>query len=135
MAPLGVSWATFGAVLGHLVAAWPPLGPRGSKRDAQEQPKRVQKSTGQAKRAAQERPNKAKKAQERPQDPRERPKKLPREVPKTPKEFEGVPESTQDKLRKHRESKSTRKQPNTAPPKNLLASSGLGGGREALKIT
>lgn len=45
LAPLGVSWATFGAVLGHLVAAWPPFGPRGSKRDAQEQPKRVQKST------------------------------------------------------------------------------------------
>ena len=44
LASLGVSWATFGAVLGHLVAAWPP-GPRGSKRDAQEQPKRVQKST------------------------------------------------------------------------------------------
>jgi hypothetical protein len=46
LASLGVSWATFGAVLGHLVAAWPPLGPRGSKRDAQKQPKRIQKSTG-----------------------------------------------------------------------------------------
>ena len=44
LAPLGVSWATFRAVLGHHVAAWPPFGPRGSKREAQEQPKRVQKS-------------------------------------------------------------------------------------------
>ena len=121
--------------MGHLVAAWPPLGPRGSKRHAQEQPKRVQKSTRWAKRAAQERPNKAKKAQERPQDPRERPKRIPMEVPKAPKEFEGVLGNTQDKLRKHRETKSARKQPNTAPPKNLSASSGLGGGREALTIS
>ena len=96
----GSLWGLLGdfwGCLGHLVAAWPRLGQRVEKK-AQEQPKRVQK---------------------RPQDPRERPKRLPREVPKTPKEFEGVPESTQDKLRKHRESKSTRKQPNTAPPKNL----------------
>ena len=116
MAPFGIYWATFAAVLGHLVAAWPPFGPRGSKRDAQEQSKRA---LDKPKRAAQERPNKAKKAQERPQDPRERPKRLPRKVPKTPKEFEVVPKSTQDKLRKHRESKSARRQPNTAPPKNL----------------
>ena len=93
--------------------------------------KRVEKG---GPRAAQERPNKAKKAQERPQDLRERPKRLPREAPKTPKEFEGVPGSTQDKLRKHRESKKARKQPNAAPPKNLCASSGHGGGREALTI-
>ena len=38
LAPLGVSWATFGAVWGHLVTGLPPLGPRGSKGEAQEQP-------------------------------------------------------------------------------------------------
>ena len=105
---MGDFWGCLGAPCRCLAASWARRVEKGGPKAAQEIPKE-----------AQERPNKAKKAQERPQDPRERPKRLPREAPKTPKEFEGVPESTQDKLRKHREGKSARKQPNTAPPKNL----------------
>ena len=44
LAPPGASWATLGPILGHFVAALPLLGPRGPKREAQEQPKSAQET-------------------------------------------------------------------------------------------
>ena len=112
---MGDFWGCLGASCRCLAASWAKRVEKGRPKAAQESPKEHwigQKSSPREAQQGQEAPR------ETPKSPREA-QEAPREVRKTLKEFEGVPESTQDKLRKHHESKSARKQPNTAPPKNL----------------
>ena len=74
MAPSGASWATLGPILAYFGAVLPLLGPRGSKREAQERPRAAQGSPREA-------PERLIGSQECPRRAKERPKRAP-ESPK-----------------------------------------------------
>ena len=84
VAPLRFFWATFGAVLRHLVAALPPLGPRGSKRKDQEK---------ESPKDALDRPREAQRGPTRPKKALEALKRGPKRVLKNSKESQEGPET------------------------------------------